>query len=83
MRYARMLTGALCLLTAAACSMTPAPQASLTAECPVLESVEARDMGDLLGVCIDTAEMYNRCAARHKALAESLKPTFDIMGWFR
>lgn len=40
-------------------------------------------MGELLGVCMDTAAMYLECQARHRALAESVKPGFSFWGLFR
>jgi len=34
---------------------------------------EAADLGDLLGVCVDTASLFRQCRERHRQLA----------GWLR
>jgi hypothetical protein len=44
--------------------------------------VEAKDMGDLLTACVDTAAIYRECKARHKALADSYKPS-NLWSLFR
>ncbi|MCE9566383.1 MAG: hypothetical protein K8U57_30535 [Planctomycetes bacterium] len=47
--------------------------------------MNARDLGETLGVCIDTSAMYKQCAARHAALAAAVKPSnpLNFLGWFK
>ncbi|MCE9561867.1 MAG: hypothetical protein K8U57_07420 [Planctomycetes bacterium] len=73
MKHVLTLTAAAFLLTGCHSLTLPVlgiiPPANLTAPCPDLEPAQAADMGDLLGVCIDTTDQYQVCKARHNALA--------------
>lgn len=47
-----------------------APPANAAAPCPDLTTPDVVDMGDLLQLNVDTANLYYACQARHQALIE-------------
>lgn len=76
MRFASLITAAAFPVMGCASTTPPpvTPPANLTQPCPPLERLaEPADLGDLLQASIQTAVLYQQCAARHDELSAWVK----------
>ena len=77
MKLRTLLTTVCCPMLVCGCStlpvFMPTRQANLLVYCPDLTPADARTMGELLAVSIDTATQYRECQSRHNALVDALK----------